>query len=211
MHPLIEQTVEALRSAGWQVEAAPAKLPMPPHIIDRYPGLPPLAVEFFTSLSRCESAGGGSWLLTAADYAAPAHPDGHAWDSFEDLSNAGSDAAARAFWDRHLILFQLVSGDYEFLALCLDRSSPNFGKVVGTDLLAFEEAEPLAESYEDFLIQLREIARRPPTRSAVYDNYLTLFVHEQIIEDGSTPPWEQGVLGKLRRLLRGGRRSAGGA
>ncbi|HWT13226.1 MAG TPA: hypothetical protein VN231_10775 [Allosphingosinicella sp.] len=199
MNPLVAETVEALRGAGWRIETASPPLPMPPHIAERFPDVPPLAVDFFTSLRKCVAPSEGWWLLTAADYSAPPDPDGYAWDSFAEIVNSDTDAAARAWWDRHLILFQLVNGDFEFLALCLDRDSPDFGKVVGTDLLDFDSAAPLASSYEDFLVQLRDVARRPPTRSAVYDNYLTLFVHEEIIEDGSIPPWERGPLARLRR------------
>ena len=199
MTPLIRETAEALRSAGWKIEVASNPLPLPAHIAARYPELPSLAIEFFTSLNECAAPSGGWWLLTAADYAAAPDPDGYAWDSFEDITNADTDEAARAWWDRHLILFQLVSGDFEFLALCLDPGSPNFGKVVGTDLLDFDAAEPLAETYEDFLTQLRDVALGPPTRAAVYDNYLALFVHETIIEDGSVPPWERGLFARLRR------------
>ncbi|HEY0116121.1 MAG TPA: hypothetical protein VGB54_10400, partial [Allosphingosinicella sp.] len=122
------------------------------------------------------------------------------------LSNADTDADARAFWDRHLILFQLVDGDFEFLALCLDRASPNCGKVVGADLLQYDEADPVAQSYEDFLVQLRDVARRPPTRSAVYDNDLTQLVFEEIVEDGAVPPRERGLRGRLRRWFGSGGR-----
>lgn len=200
MTSLVLEAAEALRGAGWSVEPASPPLSLPAHIAARYPGLPPLAVEFFTSLKKCAAPSGGWWLLTAADFAAAPDPDGYDWDSFENITNADTEAA-RAWWDRHLILFQLVSGDFEFLALCLDPGAPNFGKVVGTDLLDFDAAEPLAESYEDFLTQLRDVALGPPTRAAVYANYLTLFVHETIIEDGSIPPWEQGLFARLRRWL----------
>jgi hypothetical protein len=201
MNPLVAETVEALRGAGWTVELASPPLPLPAHIVERYPEVPPLAVEFFTGLLRCEAPGGGWWLLTAADFAAPADPDGHAWDSFEEISHADTDPDARAWWDRHLILLQLVNGDFQFLALCLDRDSPNFGKVVGGDLLDFDAAEPLADSYEEFLCKLRDIARAEPVRALVYREYLALFVHETIIEDGSVPPWEQGAMAKLKRWL----------
>ena len=205
MTPLIAEVVEALRGAGWRIETASPPLPLPPHIAELYPDVPPLAVEFFTSLAECVAPSGGWWLLTAADYAAAPDPDGYDWDSFAKIVNSDTEEAARAWWDRHLILFQLVSGDFEFLALCLDRDSPDFGKVVGTDLLDFDSAGPLASSYEDFLVQLRDVARRPPTRSAVYDNYLTLFVHDEIIEDGAVPPWERGPLARLRRWFGRGR------
>lgn len=205
MNPLIAETVEALRGAGWLVELEPEPRALPSHIVERYPDLPPLAVEFFTSLRTCESASGGCWLLTAANYAEPSDPDSHSWDSFEDLSNADTNEEARAFWDHHLILFQLVDSDYEFLALCLDRSSPNFGKVVGTDLLDYSGSGPEADSYEEFLTLLRDAARLPPTGSSVEANSLVRLVHEEIIDDGAPPPRESGLLPQLGRWFRSGR------
>jgi hypothetical protein len=202
MDDLILETLEALRGAGWTVEPALSPRPLPPHIVARYPHLAPLAVDFFAGVESCTRGDEACWFLTAADYARQPGPNGESWDEFERIVARPDDEAGRAFWDSHLIVFQFVGGDYEFMAIGTDPESTDFGAIVHGDLIDFDSAIPLARSFADLLTQLRDVARGAPTRSNVYENYLALFVHAHIIEDGSRPPWEKGIGATLRRWPR---------
>jgi hypothetical protein len=214
MEPLVVDTIEALRGAGWDAELAKTPQPLPPHILERHRNIPPLAAKFFTNVERCVRGDEGCWLLTAADYAGPPPPDGFGWDAFERiLTDPGlppegvrqappdpkAFLSARRFWGAHLPIFQFVAGDYEYMALVTDPAAPHFGKIVHGDLVDFDSATPMADSFKELLTRLLDIARRPPTRSLVYDDYLTMFVHADIVEDGSVRPWEKGLGARLGR------------
>ncbi|HEY5711644.1 MAG TPA: hypothetical protein VIT38_07095 [Allosphingosinicella sp.] len=208
MDPLIEEVVEALRGIGWQVEPAATARALPAAVAARHPNLPPLALAFFTGIESCVSDDEGRWLLAAADYGTPAGSDGFAWDEFErmfadDPEDEREKVRIHAFWDKYLPIFQLVSGDYEYLAIGTDPGSDQFGKIVWGDVIDYDQPTVVASSYESFLEQVRDVASRVPTRSAVYDNDLTRLIHTDIIEDGVAPPWE-GWWARLRRRLRGG-------
>ena len=208
MDPLIEEVVEALRGIGWQVELAATARALPAAVAARHPDLPPLALAFFTEIERCVSDDEGRWLLAAADYGTPAGSDGFAWDEFErmltdDPKDKEDKVRIHAFWDKYLPIFQLVSGDYEYLAIGTDPGSEQFGKIVWGDVVDFDQSLVVASSYENFLKQVRDVAGREPTRSAVYDNDLTRLIHTGIIEDGVAPPRED-WWARLRRWLRGG-------
>lgn len=205
MDRLIEEALEALEGAGWTVERAPAPRPLPAPIARRYPHIPPLAAEFITRVERCERGDGGCWLLTAADYDRR-EGDEFGWDFFERMfTQAGPPiegvrtppldpddvAATRRFWDSHLPILPYVWGDYEYLAIGTDPAAADFGKVVHGYVIDFDSPGVEADSYPEFLARLSDVARREPTRSAAYDDYLTLFVHSRIIEDGTRPPWER--------------------
>lgn len=218
MTPLIAETLEALRGAGWRVDPAPEPRPLAGHIVQRYPHIPALAVEFITSVDRCERGDQGCWLFTTSDYEGRG-PDGFGWDEFERIftepgpppegvraspPDPEAVAEARRFWDRYFPILPFVAGDYEYLAIGADPASDDFGKVVHGTVIDFDRPTVEADSYADFLAKLRDVAGREPTRSAVYDEYLTLFVHPHIIEDGSRPPWEKKrLLTKLREWLKG--------
>lgn len=182
MNPLVEEVLQALQGAGWTVKLASNPRPLPFEVAGRHPNLPPLAVEFFTHVDHCVSENEGRWLLAAEDFAA-ASGEGFRWDEFERMTLEGAERKdareARAFWDGYLPVLLVVDGDYEFLALGTDRGSKHFGKVVWSDLVDFESPLVEAKSYEDFLIQLRDVARSGPASTA----NLARFVHTEFITD----------------------------
>jgi hypothetical protein len=202
MNPLTEEVVEALRGAGWTVKTGEPQ-PLPASVTSRHPRLPPLAIEFFTNVQSCVEPQEGAWFLAAEDFA---RTDGFLWDEYERmfLKDADEDQAreVRGFWDRYLPIFQLVEGDYEYLALGTDPSSSHFGKVVW-DAEAAYDGQPLviADSYADFLVQLRDVARHDPTRTSSSDITIARLIHADF--EGMAPDgwWE-----RARRWLGGGRR-----
>jgi len=189
--PLIAAALDGLRAAGWRVEMEPAEArALPPAIIGRYPGLPPLFVLFAGAVHSCARGDEGAWLLTAADFAAPPSPDTRDWDDFETMMlepGAGwgpeEIAATRAFWDRHLTIAQGVAGDLEYLAIEIAT-----GAVVEGMVNDFDSPLPVADDFADFLRQLARVGAAQPTRCLVYAEDLALLIHPHIIEDGARPP-----------------------
>jgi len=60
---VVEEVVEALRGAGWTVKLTGKPRPLPTRVVNRHPGLPPLAVEFFTKVQSCVEPEEGAWWL----------------------------------------------------------------------------------------------------------------------------------------------------
>ena len=179
MNPLIEEVIDALRSAGWTVTLNAKSQPLPASVLRRHPRLPPLAVEFFTNIQSCVEPKEGAWFLAAKDFA---RTDGFRWDEYERmvLEDGDEDQAqeVRSFWDRYLPIFQLVEGDYEYLALGTDPSSKDFGKVVWNAEAGYETPVVITESYEDFLVRLRDVARRDPRRTSSSDTTIARLIHD---------------------------------
>ena len=198
MNPLIEEVLRALQRAGWTVKLASSPRPLPPEIAARHPNPAPLAVEFFTHVDHCVSDNEGRWLLAAEDFAGTAGK-GFRWDEFEQMTLDGAEgklaSATHAFWDGHLPVLLVVDADYEFLALGTDRGSKHFGKVVWAELVDFEFPLVEAESYEDLLIELRDIARAGPASTAGLARFVhTAFIGDEVAKPGSL--WR-----RLRRWL----------
>jgi hypothetical protein len=163
MHKLIEEVLDALRGLGWNAEIAEEPSPLPAGVTKRHPDLPPLAIEFFTHVRCCVDPDERGWFLAAEDFASR---DGLRWDQYERmlLENADAEQAdeVRAFWDRYLPIYYLPEDDYQYFALGTDRSSKHFGKVVwAAEAIHDEEPLVVSDSYEEFLVQLRDVARHP--------------------------------------------------
>lgn len=194
MDPLIVETMEALRGAGWQVETADPPRPLPEAITRRYPDLPALAVEWATHVESCVSSYEGCWVPGAEDYGADPDDDRQfRWDEFERMMTepdgadfAGAEAAV-AFWDRHFPVLLYVAGDYEYVALCTDPQSPDRGKAMHGYVVDYDSPRVLADSFAGFLGMLRDAAAGPATGSAADGNYLVLLVHQPIAEDRAAP------------------------
>ncbi len=207
MDPLIVETVEALRGAGWQVETADPPRPLAEAIRRRYPDLPAPAVEWATQVASCVSPYEGCWMLAAEDYGArPEDDQQFRWDEFERMATErdGADLAgareAAAFWDRHFPILLYVAGDYEYVALCTDPQSPDRGKAMHGDVADYDSPRVLADSFAGFLAMLRDAAAGPATGSAADGNPLVRLVHEHIAEEQSVPA---GFWGELKSRLFG--------
>lgn len=187
MNPLIDEVLTALGEVGWHVKLRDRPAPLPADFAARYPQLPPLAVEFLTHVASCVDPDEGAWLLAHEDLV---RTDGWRWDEYERIVAEEWDPPyaerARTYWNSHLPLYLLVDGDYEFLALVADPASKHSGKVVWGELAGFDEGDVVeSSSYEEFLAQLRDAARRPPTQSNAQRYGLTRFVHREIVADAT--------------------------
>jgi hypothetical protein len=169
MNTLLEQALAALDRLGWQVVRAPERRKLPAAIATRYPDIPPPALEFIENVEACVRGDETVWFLTAADYAGVAKDSAHPWDEWErmglEAAREDGDEAyekeVRAFWDGHLPILFAVTGDLQFMAICVDKDSKKFGAVVEAEALAFEDASVWAASYERLLKDIVACANDP--------------------------------------------------
>ena len=198
MEPLVMDALEALESAGWSVEYAAKPRALPNSVSSRHPQLPPLAIDFFTNVASCVDPDEGSWFLAADDFA---ETEPFRWDEFERMEAGNGPAQereARAFWDGYLPIYQIVSEDYQYLALGTDPSSRHFGKVLWGDVVDYENPSVISDSYEEFLGRLRDVARRDPRPMTENDQTIARLVHTDL--DWLRESWGS----RLMRWLRSG-------
>jgi hypothetical protein len=65
----------------------------------------------------------------------------------------------KEFWNVHLPILQSVSGDYAYLALCLDKGSDSFGAIVRGDALDIEGTLSAAPSVHAFFELVTAVAK----------------------------------------------------
>ncbi len=154
--------LERLELAGWSLERRDGQpLRLPPELIARHPAIPASLLWFLDRVSSCINAKQTAWFLCEADFCGTSD-SAFRWDEWEQLSleSVGDDAewasSVRAFWDVHLPFLLSVEDGYAYHAIA--TSGDNLGKVVFGREPEFEEADVVAESFEEFLGQL---ANRP--------------------------------------------------
>lgn len=114
--------MDLLRAAGWNVELAEHREPLPARILERYPWMPDDYREFAENTRLCSSANQSAWFLTARDFAGARRRE-PGWNEWEllSLSAAHDDEvekqSIRAFWDDHLPVFQSLASGFAYLAL----------------------------------------------------------------------------------------------
>jgi hypothetical protein len=87
----------------------------------------------------------GDWTSLALEKITVAHLDRAARYRLPPSGRMSLDASrteglrreVKEFWDLHLPILQSVSGDYAFLALCLDKESGSFGAIMRGDASDF--------------------------------------------------------------------------
>jgi hypothetical protein len=194
----VRDALGALESSGWSVEYAAKPRPLPLSGSSRHPQLPPLASVFFTNVASCVDPDDGSWFLAADDFAAT---ESFRWDEFERMvaeNEPAQEREARTFWDGYLPIYQIVSEDYQYLALGTDPSSEQFGKVVWGDVADYDNPLVIADSYEEFLDRLRDIARRDRRPMTDSDRTIARLIHTDL--DWLRESWGS----RLKRWLRAG-------
>jgi hypothetical protein len=147
--------ISQLREQGWTVEDRVGQaFRLPTATAARYPRLPDSLVEFLSGLTQCVDGSQTTWFLCQSDYEGTSGA-AFRWDEWEQLSldAARGDAKLiteiRAFWDCHFpFLFSVHSG-YAYHAVC--TADDRFGKVVEGYEPEFEEALPVADSFESFM------------------------------------------------------------
>ena len=158
--------VQELRARGWSVqEHLNSAFRLPPAIAARYPRLPESLLEFLSGLALCVDATETTWILCQSDYDGTGS-SAFSWDEWEKLSlsvagNPDDIAKVRAFWDGHFPFMFSVGSGYAFHAIC--TAPDKFGRVVEGCEPDFEEALPVADSFEVFITSVI-MGSVPPNR-----------------------------------------------
>jgi hypothetical protein len=161
-----EDLLEALASSGWRVRrsSAPGAL-LPPPLNQRYPNIPPDAIEFLGSLDECVSPSEQIWMFTRHEYEHQEEP-AFRWNECELMSLEAAEAdndgewqsRIREFWDSHFPFMMAVHSDYDYLAI--DLTPSGYGRVVHGFAPEFEDAGPVAASFNEFLVTYAEAIRK---------------------------------------------------
>lgn len=155
--------ISQLREQGWTVqEQAGDRFRLPSVIAARYPRLPNSLVEFLSGLTQCVDSSQTTWFLCQSDYEGTSG-SAFRWDEWEKLSLDAADGDdgfitdIRAFWDSHFPFMFSVHSGYAYRAVCTVGEA--FGQVVEGYEPLFEEASPVADSFESFLPTLLNAKR----------------------------------------------------
>ena len=197
-------TIDALKTLGWTVNVASEPQPLPSIINERYPEIPPSLRSFIEHIETCARGDEQVWFLTSADYAGESESS-FAWNECESLESEDTDADTaaeiQAFWNAHLPILLSIAGDYSYLAVCVDRASPNYGFVVEGYAPEFRETSRLCRSFDDLLDQIKALTDGP-----LEDELAALIMHPHdrrwLKSEQSRARRQQGVLGRLRERVR---------
>lgn len=115
--------------------------------------------KFINRFSHFESEDGTRWFLCGPDYRNTYSDTEFAWNEFEKMCLDNSlDLAHRTeleqWWDWHLPIALSVYDDYTYWAIDLKE---NVGSVVYGYEPEFEITEPVADNFEQFLIDLMSV------------------------------------------------------
>jgi len=154
----VRTALETLGRLGWSVRIADTARPLPAAIESRYPAIPALLRSFIEHIEEC-ALRDQVWFLASQDYAADSDT-GFSWNAWEllELEEApDSEAEIRAFWNAHLPILLSVAGDYSHLAVCVDRTSANYGAVVEGYSPDFREPSTLCKSFDALLEEIKNL------------------------------------------------------
>jgi hypothetical protein len=157
--------IDTLIRLGWKARASDMPTPLPAAIDKRYPDIPSPVRAFLEHIEECARGGEQVWFLTPADYAGTSG-SGFAWNEWETVESEDADTAEAAdigaFWNAHLPILLSVQGDYTYLAVCVDKSSANYGCVVQGYAPEFRETSTLCRSFEEILEQIKGLEQGTP-------------------------------------------------
>ena len=147
---MTERFIEWARAHKWEIKTSPEPVPLPGHIVKRY-GIPEKWYAFISKFTVCEDADAFRWFLTPNDYQPREDGcqwNGYKWNEFElqSLEWCGDDPDIISFWDKHLPIVYSVDGECSYYAI--DTES---GKVVKGYEPEYEEADAVADNFEDFI------------------------------------------------------------
>lgn len=124
---------------------------LPQEILERYNNIPKSWLTFIKGYGSILNEEENIWFLTAENYC-PKSEDEWRYNEFELISHEAADedeeliSEVKQFWDNHFPIIISVADGYQYYAIELDS-----GKIVCGYEPEFEEAETLAENFDEFL------------------------------------------------------------
>lgn len=141
-----------MKENGWNVEWNETQEErLPEAITDRYKNIPEQWMEFIQRIRRMVCPDETTWFLCTEDFAIQ-DDKAFQWNEWEliSLRDAEGDEEwmneIKQFWDEHLPVVMSVKDGYSYYAI-----SMRDGSVVHGMEPEFEECEPVAVSFADFL------------------------------------------------------------
>lgn len=140
---------EWVKKNNWKITKQTKDLPA--DILERYSNIPESWLSFIEGYGSILNGEENIWFLTAENYY-PKSEDEWRYNEFEliSLDTADGDedfiAEIRNFWNNHIPIIMSVGNGYEYYAIELDS-----GNIVSGFEPEFEEAEIIAESFDEFL------------------------------------------------------------
>lgn len=143
---------EWAKKNNWKITKQTKDLPA--DILERYSNIPESWLSFIEGYESIMNGEEIIWFLTAENYY-PKSEDEWRYNEFELISLDAADgdedfiAEIRNFWNNHIPIIMSVGNGYEYYAIELDS-----GNIVSGFEPEFEEAETVAESFDEFLEML---------------------------------------------------------
>lgn len=115
--------------------------------------------RFINRFSNFESEDGSRWFLCGADFRNTYASNEFAWNEFEMMSlqntlNLAKRKEIKLWWAWHLPIALSVKGEYSYWAIDLKE---NVGAILYGYEPDFENAELVADSFEQFLLDLMSV------------------------------------------------------
>lgn len=145
---MINRFIEWAEKNGWKIVMNEEAVSLPDEITSRY-AIPEKWYDLISKLEICENSTAETWFLAPRDYLP--REEGFQWNEFEkqSLEWTDGDESVKAFWDKHLPIVMSVEGEYSYYAVNTDN-----GSIVHGCEPEYEEAETIADSFEDFITKI---------------------------------------------------------
>ena len=140
---------EWAKKNNWKITKQTKDLPA--DIIERYSNILESWLSFIEGYGSIMNGEENIWFLTAENYY-PKSEDEWRYNEFELISLDAADgdedfiSEVRNFWNNHIPIIMSVGNGYEYYAIESDS-----GNIVSGFEPEFEEAETVAESFDEFL------------------------------------------------------------
>lgn len=140
---------EWAKKNNWKITKQTKDLPS--DILERYSNIPESWLSFIEGYGSIMNDKENIWFLTVENFY-PKSEDEWRYNEFELISLDAADededfiSEITNFWNNHIPIIMSVGNGYEYYAIELDS-----GNIVSGFEPEFEEAETIAESFDEFL------------------------------------------------------------
>ena len=148
-----------MKERGWVVELNEKRENFLPQVIEeRYINLPQQWLDFISAVKSLANGDDTSWFLCIDDFDVQKEHS-FRWNEWEiiSLESAEGDmeweSEIKEFWNIHLPIIMSVKDGYSYYAISMENGSVVYGSEP-----EFEECKIVANSFEDFLLQIMKCA-----------------------------------------------------